>query len=738
MRSGVSRSRCPVLGLVVAALVVAAPGAAHEAREGLATEHARFQVRDGRATLVFAGVSDALRARADEAPAVVGAALLVRGWGADDGRSALLPLEAARWTTRTRRGRTSFVYRDPRGTAGPVRKVVVRDGRLTVTAKGRHFPWMGDERPEMLEVLFQLGREWHCALAPGTQTRRGLRVPSAFAPAGCPALVCGNGARELGEDCDDGNLDDTDTCSNACTANACGTTDFASSWEAIQVRVFERHGCATALCHGAAPGAGGLDLRPEHAYAQLIDAPATVGDDVRVVPGGPKRSLLWKKLAAAVDPTISVPGSPMPSSGQALGADELEAVRLWIAEGAPETGVVDGIGALLGACLPPPTPVAVPPLPAPAPNDGFQLRMPPFLLPAHRETEVCFASYYDLRGRVPADVVDLSGAFVYVAGSELRQDPHSHHLQILHVPLPESDLHHPSLGTWRCRGGAADGTACEPTDVGVCGDGLCATDPVPNIACIGFGPPSGATGRTLVGGAQTAQNHDPGRPGLFARIPIRGVLYWNSHAFNLTDADTHMHAYSNHRFARDRRYEALGFQTLETVFQPAGIAPFTRQVVCNGWTAPFGAKLLFLTSHTHKRGEHFWVDHPNGTRLLDNFDYSDPDAAVFDPPLTLDGTTRRLTYCARYNNGVAADGSPNAATVRRRSTTPSNGVPCQPVACATGRVGAACAGASDHATCDSSPGAGDGLCDACPITAGVTTEDEMFILIGSYAFGDVE
>ena len=34
--------------------------------------------------------------------------------------------------------------------------------------------------------------------------------------------------------------------------------------------------------------------------------------------------------------------------------------------------------------------------------------------------------------------------------------------------------------------------------------------------------------------------------------------------------------------------------------------------------------------------------------------------------------------------------------------------------------------------CDSQPGANDGDCDACPLKGGVTTEDEMFILIGGY------
>ncbi len=54
------------------------------------------------------------------------------------------------------------------------------------------------------------------------------------------------------------------------------------------------------------------------------------------------------------------------------------------------------------------------------------------------------------------------------------------------------------------------------------------------------------------------------------------------------------------------------------------------------------------------------------------------------------------------------------------------------VACAAGNIGAPCAGEDDDAACDSSPGAGDGWCDACSITAGVTTENEMFVLTPTY------
>jgi hypothetical protein len=47
-----------------------------------------------------------------------------------------------------------------------------------------------------------------------------------------------------------------------------------------------------------------------------------------------------------------------------------------------------------------------------------------------------------------------------------------------------------------------------------------------------------------------------------------------------------------------------------------------------------------------------------------------------------------------------------------------------------GKIGAPCGGADDNVACDSSPGAGDGWCDACAIMAGLSSDDEMFILLG--------
>jgi hypothetical protein len=59
----------------------------------------------------------------------------------------------------------------------------------------------------------------------------------------------------------------------------------------------------------------------------------------------------------------------------------------------------------------------------------------------------------------------------------------------------------------------------------------------------------------------------------------------------------------------------------------------------------------------------------------------------------------------------------------------------KPTHCYGGKMCQPCSGNTAeerNRSCDSSPGAGDGLCDACTLNGGVTTEDEMFLLLGSF------
>ena len=129
--------------------------------------------------------------------------------------------------------------------------------------------------------------------------------------------------------------------------------------------------------------------------------------------------------------------------------------------------------------------------------------------------------------------------------------------------------------------------------------------------------------------------------------------------------------------------------------------------------------------------------------MYTSFIYNDPVTRQFAPrsrsAARILPAERSLTFCALYDNGYTDP------TWKRQSTSPTPiGIP----ACSAARaqtdglhrrqVGEACSGATPqqlNASCDSSPGAGDGVCDACPLPA-ASTEDEMFIRWGRSSSSD--
>lgn len=101
------------------------------------------------------------------------------------------------------------------------------------------------------------------------------------------------------------------------------TPDFAS----IQANILTP-GCVNRGCH---PGGGApMSLAEGVAYGNLVNAPSSIGGILRVKPGDPENSLLYLKLIA--DPRFP---ERMPSVGAPLSDEQIEAVRQWIADGAP-------------------------------------------------------------------------------------------------------------------------------------------------------------------------------------------------------------------------------------------------------------------------------------------------------------------------------------------------------------------------------------------------------------------
>jgi hypothetical protein len=535
---------------------------------------------------------------------------------------------------------------------------------------------------------------------------------------------------------------------NESAADSCVKYD--DTFSAIQDAIFKRHGCTNDDCHGS-KASGGLDLRPEVAYETLLDVKAKASDLSRIVPGLPKSSFLYQKLQAATAPgSVQVAGSPMPIGAQPLSDKELAAVRIWISAGAPKKGSVgdsshlgssEYVGNLLGACLPPAEPVTIAELAPPEPEEGAQLEMPVFTLPASTELEICFASYYDLSEQVPDRFKSDDGRAFTINGLTLRQDANSHHMIMTNPGIDASRVDDPAFGKWLCYGGDRDGKDCDPIDVSSCGAGAhCGTELKHQVTCNGFGPVDDVADGFVGGGAgsivgsQTAQYVEEPREGVYRTIPIKGFIYFNAHAFNLTDKDHPMHARVNLHYTDDRRFKRISEADTKKVSAPAGIPPFEKSTVCTTHVMPKGSELISLGSHTHKRGERFWVEDPEGKQIYESLVYSDPVYAAFEPPLAFDApdeAKRTLKFCATFNNGVTADGLPDVSMVTRASTMPDR-TECKPVACAAGKVGASCAGVDDNAVCDSRQGAGDGLCDACTITAGPTTENEMFVLMPTY------
>ncbi|MFP6623718.1 MAG: hypothetical protein VCC20_09605, partial [Myxococcota bacterium] len=555
-----------------------------------------------------------------------------------------------------------------------------------------------------------------------------------------------------------------------------------------------------------------LDLTPGASYDQLVNVASTIpsADGVtildRVEPSEPIASFLYEKLAAATNGTPTG-GVAMPFLGAVLTPDHLEAVEKWIRAGAPEDLVVGETAGLLGTCLPPEDPLKVEPRAYPAAGEGIQFRSTAWELPANSEDEICYATYYDLAGLVPEeDQLDCpdfgstnnpSGKCFYYNRRILLQDAQSHH-SIIQIYNGTTSINDPgAFGDFTYKPnypneqGAPSGP-CDPTQIdpatGQHAD--CSGVVISGVACGNYetvAPDIGTAAPTFAG-SQEPYTDDLYYEGVWAALPMAGVIIWNSHAFNLTSGDSTMAQYLDMYFGdpNKRLYPVRGIFDISKIFIQQ-VPPFEEREYCKTYTiaAAFdivdNIQLTDLGSHTHRWGERFrtWGPpnepcEPGGPIVFSCEDagcncgpgdpsqllyysttYTDPVALQFDPPMSL-GTSiqdRTFLYCSLYDNGS----TPDSPEVKRQSTSPPppeggfggiaiggpfpdvvtpflGNLTLPGVACMDGpRKGQACGAAANPAEfCETSAFANDGDCDACTVMGGFTTEDEMFILTGTF------
>ena len=103
----------------------------------------------------------------------------------------------------------------------------------------------------------------------------------------------------------------------------------------IQQEIFDVS-CASPTCHGG--GAGGLVLTKGNSYAQLVNV-RSQNDGAhnpkfyRVQPNSPDSSFLYIKIT---NPNSANQGTLMPKTGGKLSQDKIDAIRIWITNGAQD------------------------------------------------------------------------------------------------------------------------------------------------------------------------------------------------------------------------------------------------------------------------------------------------------------------------------------------------------------------------------------------------------------------
>lgn len=408
-----------------------------------------------------------------------------------------------------------------------------------------------------------------------------------------------------------------------------------SAYHDIQEYIFDKS-CASSACHAVPANAGNLNLTYGLSYEDLVvevpQNPAAAAAGMKLVdPGNPENSFLLTKL---MGPTVPEQGTRMPFGGGVLHDGKIEAIRAWIAAGAPQTGKVLGIGDL--AVLRDPEEIFEPPAP-PLPGEGYQLHLPPFKIEPGTEREVFYTTQIKDENGNPVQ------GDIFVNRYEIFYPVGSHHFILYR--MTDAAISEGILGA-----GLAPGIGVDPADT------FRELDPADPQALGNLG-----THRFFVAGTQTEDFSFAFPEGVALRLAGDTLFDLNSHFINLLGTETLIgEVYINIYTLppEEVTHEAIEIFVSNTEINvPPGLTRITKmdwyiadEMELKGIDPGTALNVMMLTSHMHRHGELFEIFQQSTSDLLHrSVAYDDAPITFYTPPLVLDATDG-LSFQCTHNN----------------------------------------------------------------------------------------
>ena len=374
-----------------------------------------------------------------------------------------------------------------------------------------------------------------------------------------------------------------------------GVDGVRSTFEAIQDHIFNES-CISSSCHSSAWAAAGLSLEPDVAYEQLVgrvpqNAKAREEGMLLVRAGEPDKSFLMTKLTGS---GVGY-GDRMPRSYSSLSGVAIDAIRAWIAAGAPRDSVVpdapdlDRILHNTEFYFQPPAP----------PARGTQLHLKPFAIPPRSEREI----FSTTRLRVAKDLM--------VNKIEVFQPEGSHHFI-----LYQSTNDNPPP------------------------PGIRDLDPVEAL---------GIFRKRFVVGSQSPEAVFDFPEGIAIPMPADAVYELNSHFVNTSGENTLIgEVYVNlHSMPADSVREAA--KPIFESFFPIQVPPGQTVTAGRDWTLRRDVNLVMLSSHMHRHGRRFDI-FLDDERIYRSDEWDEPVTNLYNPALEVRAGQTLRFECTHEND----------------------------------------------------------------------------------------